>query len=271
MNIKWENETGLALRAVAEGGRLAANQHADLATESKGNFRDIVTEADRAVERLIRDILAVTGFPMIGEEGDGTSAFPLSHETPVWVVDPIDGTTNYANGLPTYCVSVGLCQGAAFLAGAVCLPKMGELFNTLGDDRAMLNGRFMTHKHKALKESLAAASFPAISADDGGSHAAFYRLFGEIDGRTRGCLRTGSAAINLCYAAVGRLQAAYGLRAKIWDVAGGLAIARSAGCKMRVEPNADGTVNYVVGSTEAVEMIYDACRQAGFMRETWAP
>ena len=266
MNLQWEKEVGFALKAVVEGGRTTLDWLGRLSAETKGSIRDIVTPVDRTVERLIRDVLAESDYAVLGEEFDGASRFPLSEDAPVWVVDPIDGTVNYFHGLPTYCVSVGLCLRDAFLLGAVCMPKTEELFCTISEDSVILNGKLLSHAPRPAAGSLVGASFSSL-ANSSGDRRRQYEAFGEINDRTRGCLRTGSAAANICYAAAGRLQAAYGLQAPIWDVAGALAVARAAGCDMRVSPSVNGAVDYVVGSADAVELIHDVCRRMGLLGE----
>ena len=108
---------------------------------------------------------------------------------------------------------------------------------------------------------MVAASFQNFTFDDPLRERQF-QVFGEIDSVTRGVLRTGSTAINLCHAASGRLQVAYGLGAKVWDVAAGLAIAQSAGCYIFAQPsNRLGAVDFVVGSEEPCTHIIEQLKK----------
>ena len=123
-----------------------------------------------------------------------------------------------------------------------------------------MNGRLLRHLHRPPREALVAASF----ASGPENRARQYELFGEINDRTRGCLRLGSAAANICLAAANRLQAAYGLDAKLWDVAGALAVAIGAGCQVDVAPSRSGLgLDYIVGSSETVLTIRDLWRSKG--------
>jgi myo-inositol-1(or 4)-monophosphatase len=267
MNIQWETETALAMRAAVEGGRIALEHPARTVARRKESARDVVTSADLAVERHIREFLSQSGYPVIGEEAADEHCYPLLNEGPVWIVDPIDGTANYVNGLDYYAVSVGLCRAGDFLVGAVCMPHATELFCTLGAGRSLLNGRTLVYEHCPLDASLVAASF-AGAADGAELRQRQYRVFGEINDATRGCLRLGSAASNICFVAAGRLQAAYGLRARLWDVAAGLAVAIGAGCRVLVAASSGGAyVDYIVGSKESVSPIHELCVRNHLMDE----
>ena len=272
MKIPWENETALAMRAAVEGGRLALERPFSLDARHKESARDVVTSVDLAVEKYIRDLLSESGYPVMGEEGADEPNSPLLSEHAIWVVDPLDGTANYANGMDYYAVSVGLCGKGRFLLGAVCLPKATELFCTLGENRALLNGRDLNHEHRLPADSLVAASFSG-GIDDPDHRELQYRVFGKINYKTRGCLRLGSAASNICFTAAGRFQAAYGFRAGVWDVAAGLAVAIGAGCRALVASSgADTYVDYIVGSRDTVAMIHEVCVHDNLMQEgyrTW--
>lgn len=272
MNIQWKNETALAMRAAAEGGRIALARPVALGERTKESARDVVSSVDLMIEQHIRDVLAESGHQVIGEEEEGDCTYPLPGTAPVWIVDPIDGSANYLNGLDYFAVSVGLCRGRDFLVGAVCLPARTELFCTLGENRSLLNGKTLVHEHRAPRNSLVAASFSG-SVGDQALRQCQYLAFGQVNDATRGCLRLGSAAANICLTAAGRLQAAYGIRARVWDVAAGLAIAAGAGCKVVLAASKSAShVDYVVGSRDTVSMIHELCVQNGLMEEqcqTW--
>ncbi len=272
MTIKWQNETRLALCAAIEGGRIAMQSDAPLEVQVKESARDVVTSIDLEIERCAIAILAESGYPVLGEETSSGSQSVLDDSRLRWVVDSIDGTANFVNGLEYFGVSIGLCQGLDFLVGAVCLPRLKQLYFTLGSDRALLNGHQLSHEHRAPRDSLVAGGFSG-SYRDPEQRARQYALFGQINDQTRGCLRLGSAATNICFTAAGRLQAAYGVNAKLWDVAGALAVAIAAGCHIRVTPSdAPFSVNYIVGSRTVVAMIHELCVAQGLMEEscrTW--
>jgi len=235
-----------ALAAVLAAGKIAETAASTASVQQKESLRDIVTAADQRISELLIERLKVTGLPVISEEAEHLGPLPAS----CWVVDPIDGTVNFSHGLASYAVSVGLLEDGEFRLGAVCAPKLDELYFTLNPEKALLNGRPFQHLHGQPAEALVAASFSA-KAD-----AAQYLLFQAINESTRGCLRTGSAALNICWAAAAKLQAAYGFKAKPWDVAGAVAVARAAGCEVHLRRHGEGTaqrVDYFVGSREVVQ------------------
>lgn len=247
MTLDYSALIQAALGAVMDGAKLADAASAAQVLNQKGSLRDIVTQTDLDISELLLRRLGATGLPVVSEEADLPSgATPASF----WVVDPIDGTVNFANGLPQFAVSAGLVEDGRFQLGVVCAPRLDELYFTLNSERALLNGRPFSHTHRGADEALVAASFTAKG------DAAQYTLFQQVNESTRGCLRTGSAALNICWAAAGKLQAAYGFGARLWDVAGALAVARAAGCEvaLRYQPGAL-TLDYCVGSTDAVRHV----------------
>lgn len=272
MTIRWEPEAERALRAVYEGGLICGEREADRqVVATKESARDLVTEADLRIEHHIRALLEPCGHPILGEETDaGRPPFPPAPGQPVWLVDPIDGTTNFAAGMAWYGVSVGLWVDGAFVTGAVSLPAARELFFTHGDRGAFLNGKPLRVEGKPLRvegkplragaarfaDSLVAAAFSG-AAGDPERRRRQYELFGRINDSSRGCLRLGSTAANICQVAAGRLQAAYGIAARLWDVAGALAVARQAGAALcwRLDAADPTRLDYIVGSADAVRAI----------------
>lgn len=268
MSIVWESETMLAIRAAVEGAQLAHGRQFESITTRKESMRDVLTASDLEIERHIRNLLDNSGYGVIGEElSPETQRDLLCADKPAWVVDPIDGTANYVNGFDYYAVSVGLATRDDFLLGAVCLPERTELFSTLGNDRALLNGRVINHVHRVPSESLIAASFSG-ARDVASRRDAQFSLFGELNDRTRGCLRLGSAASNICLTAAGRFQAAYGIGARLWDVAAALAIAKRAECSVWTTRSADGIgVDFAVGSREVVALIRECAGARGLFSQ----
>ncbi len=256
MNI-LENKTLIknALNAVLASAKIAEAASGSLIVNHKGSLRDIVTQTDIDISDLLRKTLGETGLPVISEEGRDSS---LEAPEVFWVVDPIDGTVNFSHGLAQYAISVGLVDHSEFKLGVVCAPALDELYFTLNSERALINGHPFTHIHRAKEDALVAVSFSAHSLP---SH---YALFHKVNNSTRGCLRTGSAALNICWAAVGKIQAAYGFQAKLWDVAGALAIARASGCEIMLQqkPN-ELTLDYCVGSRDAVDHVKSLAKSNG--------
>lgn len=234
----------VALEAVLGGTQLAARLGPTQVTAHKGSLRDIVAPTDIAVGDLLEAKLKATNLPVISEE-----RFSPGQPVPdlFWAVDPIDGSVNFAHEIPLFAVSAGLVEKGEFPLGVVCAPGLDELYFTLNPRKALFNGRPFLHTHRPLSEALIAASFAA----SGGR--AQYDVFQQANESSRGCLRTGSAGLNICWAAVGKLQAAYGFDAKLWDVAGALAVAQAAGCAVALRYQAGSmSIDYCVGSREVV-------------------
>lgn len=254
MSAEYNAWVQTAVAAVLAGTKLAETASTSQSLNQKGSLRDIVTQADLDISALLTEKLIATGIPVVSEEQIQAASTP----DVFWAVDPIDGTVNFSHGLQQYAVSAGLVQNGSFNLGVVCAPALDELYFTLNPQRALLNGRPIAHLHQPLQDSLAAASFSA-RAD-----AKQYLLFQALNESTRGCLRSGSSALNICWAAAGKLQLAYGFGAKIWDVAAALAIAKAAGCawQLQFKPGCL-TLDYCVGSGEAVAHLTQLAKAQG--------
>ncbi|MBK8727242.1 MAG: hypothetical protein IPL96_14700 [Holophagaceae bacterium] len=246
MNVHLEAEALAALKAVASAEELLAGPLNKVVVGTKESRRDIVTNLDLLIERHITAILEETGHPVLGEERFAELGTIPSLGSPVWLVDPIDGTVNFFSGMPYYAISTGFWDGNGFKVGAVSLPAFKELFFTHGSESSHLNGKQLRAKPGLLEEALIGASFPGQPGPDSSWH---YQTFGRVNEAARGCLRLGSAASLICLVACGRLQGAYGFNAKLWDVAGGLAVAAGAGCEVWTELRPDSPeLDYVVAS-----------------------
>jgi myo-inositol-1(or 4)-monophosphatase len=186
---------------------------------------DLVTEADRAAEEFL---LAEVGqrFPadaVLAEEGaarEGTSG-------DTWVMDPLDGTTNYAHGFPFFAVSVSLVRDGLPLVGVVWDPVRRELFSARRGGSARLNDRpLAVSAEDALTRSLLATGFPydiRRSAETNLDYFAAFALRGQA------IRRAGSAALDLCYVAAGRFDGYWEMKLKPWDIAAGALILQEAG------------------------------------------
>lgn len=187
--------------------------------------RDLVTDADLASEQAVRRVIA-EHFPdhgILGEEAAVMTQLDLPY---CWVVDPLDGTINYAHGLPCYGVSVAVAHLGQLLAGVVFDPERNECFSASAGDGATLNGRPMgVSRAETVEESLVAVSFPPRLDDSSLDLRAFMRV-GPVCQAMR---RTGSAALNLAYVACGRLDAHWAHEIHPWDAAAGVLLVREAG------------------------------------------
>jgi myo-inositol-1(or 4)-monophosphatase len=198
---------------------------ADGFTVSKKGAIDLVTEVDIACERMCREVIA-DHFPdhtVIGEElvSDERSA---SHR---WVFDPIDGTTNYAHGLPVYCASLALEIDGVAEVGAIFDPSRQELFTAERALGAFRNGQpLRVSETGSVGDALLATGFPYDVRARGPE---LIHLFGRFLERARAVRRLGSAALDLCYVAAGRFDGFWEEHLKHWDVAAGVLIVREAG------------------------------------------
>jgi myo-inositol-1(or 4)-monophosphatase len=214
------------------GARLREFFASGVATEYKGDV-DLVTVADRTVEKLIRARLA-EAFPDHGIYGEEGTRERLEREFR-WYVDPLDGTTNFAHGLPHFSVSLGLEHRAAGLgdgedgtleAGVVYDPMRDELFTAERGRGALLNGRPIHVSGIAnLAESLVATGFPSRKR-----HASpNIHFYHEFTLRSHGVRRYGSAALDLAYVACGRYEAFWEFHLNPWDTAAGFLMVMEAG------------------------------------------
>ena len=194
-----------------------------IAFELKGDF-DLVTEADRASERLVVERLR-SHFPshsIVAEEGgghEGTSGYR-------WYVDPLDGTTNFAHGYPVYNVTMGLELDGEMLVGVVFDPNRQEMFSAERGAGAYLNNRrIRVSAAKRLEDSLVSTGFPSRKRHLN-VNIHFYH---QMAMATHGVRRGGSAAIDLAYVACGRLEAFWEFGLNPWDMAAGILLVTEAG------------------------------------------
>jgi myo-inositol-1(or 4)-monophosphatase len=214
------------------GARLKEFFAAGVETEYKGDV-DLVTVADRTVEKLIRGRLG-EAFPAHGIYGEEGTRERLDGEYR-WYVDPLDGTTNFAHGFPQFCVSMGLehrpaaakaDQDGTLVAAVIYDPMRDELFTAERGGGAWLNGRpIKVSSTPVLAESLVATGFPSRKRHDS-PNIHFYH---EFTLRSHGVRRAGSAALDLAYVASGRLEAFWEFNLNPWDTAAGILLVTEAG------------------------------------------
>ena len=185
---------------------------------------DLLTEIDEQAERLIREELLET-FPtygMLAEEGGGLTG----EEDVRWIVDPLDGTTNYAHQLPIFCVSIALERSGEVILGVVHDPMGEETFIAERGRGATLNGGpIKVSDTDELIRALIATGFPYDRAE----MPEALELFGRFAATTQGMRRLGSAALDLCYVASGRIDGYYERGIWPWDLAAGSVIVEEAG------------------------------------------
>jgi myo-inositol-1(or 4)-monophosphatase len=224
----WEDAAGVAVQAAQAAGKLLREAFSSgHAIAHKGEV-EIVTEMDLASERLIREQLAIAypGDAVLGEEEGG----PSLHRGRVWIVDPLDGTTNYAHGLGIFSVSIAFCHHGIARAGAVFQPMTGELFHAWSGGGAWRNGvRIQVSHRRRLDEALVVTGFPYALEPRIDLIMAEFRAMARA---TRGVRRLGSAAMDLCYVAAGTFDIFWEVGLKAWDVAAGGLILTEAGGRM---------------------------------------
>jgi myo-inositol-1(or 4)-monophosphatase len=217
----------LALRVAREAGDIQRRHYEtehQIATKSAAI--DLVTEVDRACEAAIvasirsqrpRDAI-------LAEEGGGRE---LDEADWRWVVDPLDGTTNYAHGFPRFCVSLGVEYRGRRSVAAVYDPLLDELFHAVRGGGAWLGERRLrVSRETRLDRALVATGFAYdVHKSDEDNLASFHRVLKTA----RGIRRDGSAALDLCYVAAGRLDAYWEIKLHAWDLAAGLLIVEEAG------------------------------------------
>lgn len=192
--------------------------------DTKSSVVDVVTAGDKAAEKLITDALAVErpDDALLGEEGankSGTSGLR-------WIIDPIDGTTNYLYGLPGYTVSIAVSDGDHMVAGAVYDPGNGLMFAAARGQGAFVNGEPINCSTKGeLSTALVATGF-GYTADRRHGQA---KVLTHILPQVRDIRRSGSAALDLCLVASGLVDAYYERGLNLWDLAAGWLIAVEAG------------------------------------------
>jgi myo-inositol-1(or 4)-monophosphatase len=223
-------ETGglleLAVRLAREAGAIQRERwRTRLRISTKSTATDLVTEVDHACERLVVEALRRErpGDAIVAEEGSGADRPDARFR---WIVDPLDGTVNFAHGYPRFCVSIGVEREGERHAGVVYDPILDELFHAVRGAGAFVNGeRIHVSEERELGRSLLATGF---AYDPRGREQNLVH-FGAFMNRTRGLRRDGSAALDLSYVACGRLDGFWELHLHPWDVAAGFLLVEEAG------------------------------------------
>jgi myo-inositol-1(or 4)-monophosphatase len=258
--VPHDDLLALAQRVALEAGALAKLRRGEgvEVAASKSSPVDIVTEADRETERLIRDALAAArpddGF--FGEESGaeaGTSGL-------TWVVDPIDGTVNFLYGIPHYAVSIAVVEGEpdpltwTALAAAVVNPASGELFTARAGGGAFLGGEPIgVAPGVELSQALVATGFAYDSGERGRQGALVAQLLPSV----RDIRRMGTASLDLCFVAAGRLNAYFERTLSPWDHAAGALIAREAGATVKGLGDAAPSRDFILAAHPELAVILE--------------
>jgi myo-inositol-1(or 4)-monophosphatase len=188
----------------------------------------LVTYVDKTAEEMIVSDLSelIQGSGFVTEEG--TAAY--NNEEYMWIIDPLDGTTNYLHGLTPYSVSIGLMERNEIVAGVVYEVAGDQMFFAWKGSRAFCNKNVLTvSKTKTIDDTLIATGFPYYDFEQTEKYTAALK---ELMMKTRGLRRFGSAAVDLCYVAAGKFDAFYEHALHAWDIAAGILILKQAGGKV---------------------------------------
>jgi len=215
-----------AAQVAGEGLMRHFNQLGELQVRTKTGPADLVSIADEEAERAIRDILGEVRpeFGFVGEEGGRTAGRTQADN---WVIDPLDGTTNFLYGTPLWGVNVALVRAGEVVAGVSWLPALGEMYVAEQGGGAWLNGRriHVSARHR-LVDSLVACGIPFAGKPD---HPVFAREMALLTAQTAGTRRTGACCVDMAYVAAGRWDAYWERALNAWDMAPGVILVREAG------------------------------------------
>jgi myo-inositol-1(or 4)-monophosphatase len=221
----WEKESAAALTAAKAAGEIQTGLFGNLKDIRKKGEIDLVTEADIQSEKAIIKILR-EAFPDDGFLTEESGAINSDLER-VWIIDPLDGTTNYAHSFPFFAVSIALQVKDEIVLGTVFNPVLNELFQAEKGAGATMNGSSINvTQTTAMKESLLATGFPYNIHKD---YKDVLALFEQMLTKAQGVRRPGAAAIDLCYVACGRFDGFWEQNLNPWDTAAGSLIVQEAG------------------------------------------
>jgi myo-inositol-1(or 4)-monophosphatase len=221
----WEKELAVAREASQDAGEKLERLLGRVRQIVRKGEIDLVTEADLDAEKAVVQTIR-RHFPQDSILTEETGEYRALPER-VWIVDPLDGTTNFVHNFPFYAVCIGLQVDGRLVLGLVYNPCMSERFEARENEGAFLNGLpIRVSQTKTLVESLVATGFPYSIHDD--ATTVIQRLHRVVT-RVQGVRRAGSAALDVCYVAAGRFDAFWEEGLKPWDTAAASVIAREAG------------------------------------------
>jgi myo-inositol-1(or 4)-monophosphatase len=221
---------GNAVRAARRAGAIInrAARDVEVLSVTRKRHNDFVTEVDKAAEQAIIDILhrAYPDHAILAEES-GATAGTAGESEYTWIIDPLDGTTNFIHGFPQYAVSIGLRHKGVLAHGVVYDPTKNELFTATRGRGAFLNERrIRVSKRVQLGDALVGTGFPFRDFEGLDEYLAMFR---ELTARTAGLRRAGAAALDIAYVAAGRLDGFWEMGLSPWDMAAGALLVQEAG------------------------------------------
>jgi myo-inositol-1(or 4)-monophosphatase len=221
---------GIAVRAARRAGAIInrAARDVELLAVARKRHNDFVTEVDRAAETAVIEILhrAYPDHAILAEES-GARQGQAGESEYTWIIDPLDGTTNFIHGFPQYAVSIGLRHKGILTQGVIYDPTKNELFTATRGRGAYLNERrIRVSKRTQLAEALIGTGFPFRDFEGLDEYLAMFR---ELTARTAGIRRAGAAALDIAYVAAGRLDGFWEMGLSPWDMAAGALLVQEAG------------------------------------------
>ena len=217
-----------AARAAGDGLQRRFAQLSELTVRAKSGPTDLVSIADEEAEQTTRGLLARArpAYGFLGEEG---GSFGGSDDANTWIVDPLDGTTNFLFAAPLWGVNIALQREAEIVAGVTYMPALGEMFVAEKGQGAWLNGQqIRVSKRDALIDAVLSCGIPF----NGKPHqAAFAREMALLTPNVAGIRRTGAGAVDMAWVAAGRWDAYWERLTYAWDMAAGVVLVREAGGK----------------------------------------
>ncbi|MDH4450749.1 MAG: inositol monophosphatase family protein, partial [Rhodoferax sp.] len=229
MTLNLHPMVNVAIKAARTAGSIINRAALDIESVrvSQKKANDFVTEIDKAAEQAIIETLltAYPGHGILAEESG--QEFGARDSEYVWIIDPLDGTTNFIHGLPVYCVSIALAVRGKIEHGVVYDPTRNDLFTATKGRGAYLNDRrIRVSKRTQLKEALISTGFPFRPGDNFNQ---YLNMMGEVMQRAAGLRRPGAAALDLAYVAAGYTDGFFERGLQPWDVAAGSLLVTEAG------------------------------------------
>ena len=215
-----------ALHAARQAGKvLSYYARTGFRVENKSAI-DLVTEADHAAEQCVIDVIQAS-YPDHSILAEERGRIGQSQSPYIWIIDPLDGTTNFAHGFPTYCVSIGLEYKEECVLGVVYDPTRDELFSATRGGGAWVNDQPLHVSQTAqLDQALLVTGFAYNIRETQNNNLDHFARFAL---QVQGLRHTGSAALDLCYVAAGRFDGFWEVKLSPWDMAAGVVILREAG------------------------------------------
>lgn len=218
-----------AIHAARQAGKVLSRYARDGFRIENKSAIDLVTEADHAAEQCVINVI-LTSYPDHAFLAEERGRIGQSHSPYLWIIDPLDGTTNFAHGFPTYCVSIGLEYKEECVLGVVYDPTRDELFSATRGGGARVNDQPIHVSQTAqLDKALLVTGFAYNIRETPNNNLDHFARFAL---RVQGLRRTGSAALDMCYVAAGRFDGFWEVKLNAWDMAAGVVILREAGGKV---------------------------------------